>query len=165
MRTLYKFTVPALGNREKTGVLSYDIQVELIRNRYYVVFVTENVARGYIQQKEPQYAIYDKKEFQREQKRFEDSVLNLAIVGDYPLNLLEYVYTMTGGNEDLIVCFLNDLRKAKRFSELQYSSLFSVISPKANIEDEIQKEITRYINGEQGDINYSYGAPELVLKK
>lgn len=164
-KSLYCFSIPALGNRKKIGVLSYDIEIELIRNRYYIVFITENVVRGYLQRTEPQYIIYDRREFEVTRDTMNNSILDLAIHGDYPLNLLEYVYIMTGGDETLIAQFFRILKETRNIQELCCSEFFRIISPKSEIEEEIKREFNRYLAGEQEDIHYSYYKKCYTLEK
>lgn len=164
VKTLYCFSIPAIGARKKLGVISYDICIELVRNRYYVVSIKENVEKGYLQRKDIQYMVYDKKEFQKIKAMQENQVLDLAIEKEYPLNLLQYVYLMTNGDEDMIARFFYDLKSACSLDDLSASSLFSICVPNFQRGSELEGEFHRYFEKEQDDINYSYNEKKYAIK-
>lgn len=163
-KTLYRFSVPAIGNRKKEGVVSYDVNIELVKNRFYVVFFKENVEKGYFQNNKPQYIIYEKNDFIKVKKMMGDSIIDFAIETGYPLNLLQYVYIMTGGDEELTSYFFEVMDKIYSFDELCQSKNFPFIKP--NVKNgQFVMEMTRYIQGEQDDINYSFNNKSLIIKK
>lgn len=163
-KTLYRFSVPAIGNRKKEGVVSYDVNIELVKNRFYVVFFKENVEKGYFQNNKPQYIIYEKNDFIKAKKMMGDSIIDFAIETGYPLNLLQYVYIMTGGDEELTSYFFKVMDKIYSFDELCQSKNFPFIKP--NVKNgQFVMEMTRYIQGEQDDINYSFNNKNLIIKK
>lgn len=163
--TLYRFSIPAIGKRKKAGVLSYEIEIELVHKRYYTVFYKEIMEKGYYQSEEAQYIIYDKKAFNSKKEKIESNVLDLAINGSYPLNLLEYLYIMTNGDTNLIAQFFYELPKFKTYGELLNSKYLFLIKPSGRENSELERELIRYFNGDQEDINYSFNNLDMVLKK
>lgn len=153
---LYRFSIPAIGKRQKTGVLSYELEIDLVYKRYYVVFYKEIMEEGYYQKEEEQYLIYDKKAFNTKKEKIENTVLDLAINGGYPLNLLEYLYVMTNGDTNLIAQFFHELPIFNRYEELLNSRYFFLFRPSRQENRELEREFTRYFNGDQEDINYSF---------
>ncbi len=165
-QTLYDFTIPALGNREKNGILSYDIHIELVKNRYYLVFFQENVKKGYFQGEETQYIIYERDKFLKAKGTLEENVLNLAIEEDYSLNLLEYAYLMSGGDKVWITKFFNDLKHVRNLDNFYNKESFPIIKGNLQRGEELFEELLKYLNGEQEDIHYSYkNSKRLMLKK
>lgn len=163
--TLYRFSIPAIGNRQKIGVLNYELEIELARGRYYVVFYNEIMEEGYIQREKAQYMIYDKKTFNSKKEKIENKVLELAVNNDYPLNLLEYLYIMTNKDINLIAQFFYELPKFKSYEELLSSRYRSLIRPSKKENCELERELIRYFNGDQEDINYSFNNQSKVLRK
>lgn len=162
---LYSFSIPAIGTRQKNNILSYDIEIELIRNRFYIVFIKENRKIECIKKEEPQYIIYEKQDFLKAKDILSESIIDLAIVKNYPLNLLEYIYLMTNKDNELISQFFQTLTKIHNLNELYTSPLFQWIEPNLTPNNELTKELTKYLNQEQKDINYSYNNKKLILKK
>lgn len=162
--TLYRFFLPAIKEREKKGVLSYEIEIELVHRRYYIVFYNEIMEEGY-KREEDQYMIYDKKAFTSKKEKIENKVLDLAVNSDYPVNLLEYLYIMTNGDVKLITQFFHELPKFKSYSDLLNSRYFILIRPNKEENSELEKEWIRYFNGDQEDINYSFYNQSRILRK
>lgn len=153
-RIIYNFSLPSLGIREKYDVNRYDIEIELVNNRYYIVFITEKVNEYGIQRQNPLYMIYEKKDFAKMKNNLDEIILDIAIKEDYPLYLLEYVYLATGGDYKLIGEFFNLLDNAKSIEVLLENPFIKKIISKNN---EVREELIKYLEGEQDDINYSYG--------
>lgn len=164
-KNLYRFSLPAIGSRQKTGVLSYEIEIELVRDRYYAVFYNEIMEEGFYQRAEDQYMIYDKKVFNSKKDEIQNNVLDLAIDGGYPLKLLEYLYIMTNGDANLIAQFFHELPRFKSYEELLNSRYLFLIRPSRQENSGLERELIRYFNGDQEDINYSFNNQGMVLKK
>ncbi len=120
---------------------------------------------SYYQKEEEQYMIYDKKAFNAKKEEIEKNILDLAINRNYPLNLLEYLYIMTNGDVTLISQFFHELPKFKNCQELLNSRYLPLIRPSKMENKELEKELTRYFNKEQEDINYSFNNQIRSLKK
>lgn len=152
-RVIYSFTLPSLGVRKKYDVNQYDIEVDLVNNRYYVIFIMEKVNDYGIQRKEPIYMIYEKKDFMAMKAKIDEAVLDIAIKEDYPLTLLEYVYITTGGDYKLIAEFFSLLETAKSIETLLENPLIIKI---IGLNSDIKDELVKYLEGEKDDINYTY---------
>lgn len=152
-KVVYSFALPALGERKKYDVSYYDIEIDLVNNRYYVIFIMEKVNDYGIQRTEPLFMIYEKKDFAKMKSALDERVLDIAIKEDYPLNLLEYVYIATGGDYKLISEFFCLIENAKDIESIFINPLFIRI---ASLNPEIKEELIKYLEGEQDDINYTY---------
>ncbi len=152
-KVVYNFTLPSLGERKKNDVNYYDVEIDLVNNRYYVVFIIEKVNDYGIQRREPLYMIYEKKDFATMKSNLDEIILDIAIKEDYPLNLLEYVYIATGGDYKLISEFFNLLDNAKSIETLLESPLIIKL---IGANHDIKAEIIKYLEGEQDDITYTY---------
>lgn len=161
---IYRFFLAPVDIREKYGVLSYDLDINLVRDRYYVVFFLEKVDKGFYQQEQPQYLIYSKRDFRSIQEKIDEEVLDLAIKNDYPLNLLKYVYIMTNGNREIISQFFQTIDKASNYRELWNTSAYTLLNPNVSCNELLEKEICKYMNHETEDINYSYRNKQLLYK-
>lgn len=150
---VYNFSLPSLGIREKYDVNRYDISIELVNNRYFVIFISEKVNEYGVQRNNPLYMIYEKKDFAKMKEMLNEVVLDIAIREDYPLTLLEYIYIAAGGDYRIISEFFNLLDTAKDIEEFLENRLVrKLISNNSAIKDELRK----YLEGEQDDITYSY---------
>lgn len=160
---LYSFSLPALGNREKEGISSYHVDIETFRNRYYAVFFSEQVNGRDIQKVNHEYMIYDKHAFTRARAALDNQVLDIAIEKGYPLNFLRYVYLMTGGDISLINAFFEGLQRCDNLQELCSLDLSAVLGPDIH-SPELEGELSRFLSGEQDDIDFSYNIRKREIK-
>lgn len=161
---IYQFSLPPIDVREKFGVLSYDLDINLVRNRYYLVFFLEKVASGFYQQEEPQYLIYDKNSFMREKETLEEAVINLAIENEYPLNFLQYVYIVANGNLEIISQFFKTINGVSNYEAFSRYPIYNLVKENVRSNEDFKREIDSYIKGEKQDIDYSYRNKQLIYK-
>lgn len=156
---IYNFSLPAINERKKDGVISYDVSIENVRTRYYIVFMKELVEKGYYQGNKSLYMIYDRNDFFREKSRVEGEVLKICYEKNCPIILTELIYIVTAGDLFLINQLLNKIKEAKNKKDVRIvlkSEFFKLLSSNIKYNDLLEKELLSYINGEKEDIEYNF---------
>lgn len=108
------FYVDSKNYCDRKNVEGYKVDIELVRNRYYIVFV-EAVGRGLRKNNEPMWFIYDRKDFKREKDYFIEDVLTLVDNDKYPLLLTESLMLLAGSNQEKTKNILCQLEKYKEY--------------------------------------------------
>lgn len=164
--SIYDFSLPAINERKKDGVISYDVSIECVKTRYYIVFLKELVEKNYYQGNKNLYMIYDRKDFINEKSKIESEVLKLCSKSNYPSVLTKLIYIVTNGDLFLINELYNkiqDARNKKNVKILLQSDIFKLLSSNIKYNNLLEKEILSYINGEKEDIEYNF--KNKILKK
>lgn len=156
---IYNFSLPAINERKKDGVISYDVSIECVKARYYIVFMKELVEKGYYQGNKNLYMIYDRKDFVSEKSKIENEVLKICSENDYPIILTELVYIITNGDLFLINEILNKIKEAKNKKDIRIileSELFKLLASNIKYNDLLKKELFSYIKEDKEDIEYNF---------
>ncbi len=156
---LYDFRIPAIERRKKVGVVSYDVSVEICRKYYYTTFLKENAENGFNQTDNYLYMIYHRPNFLNLQKNIEDSILELCLKNDYPINLSSLLYIICDGNKTLIKKIYNKIIQAKSKQDIKNIFLdpeLQILLPSLNYDSELSQEFQNYIITEKDDINYGF---------
>lgn len=156
---IYNFSLPAINERKKDGVISYDVSIECVKARYYIVFMKELVEKGYYQGNKNLYMIYDRKDFVSEKSKIENEVLKICSENDYPIILTELVYIITNGDLFLINEILNKIKDAKNKKDIRIileSELFKLLASNIKYNDLLKKELFSYIKEDKEDIEYNF---------
>lgn len=164
--SIYDFSLPAINERKKDGVISYDVSIECVKTRYYIVFLKELVEKNYYQGNKNLYMIYDRKDFINEKSKIESEILKLCSKSNYPSVLTKLIYIVTNGDLFLINELYNkiqDARNKKNVKILLQSDIFKLLSSNIKYNNLLEKEILSYINGEKEDIEYNF--KNKILKK
>lgn len=163
---IYNFSLPAINERKKDGVLSYDVSIESVKTKYYIVFIKELVEKGYYQGNNSLYMIYDRNGFYHEKSKIESGVSKICNENKYPVTLTELIYIITAGD----LCLINEIynkieiaRSKKDMRTILDSELFKLLSSNIKYNDLLEKEILSYIKGEKEDIEYNF--KNKILKK
>lgn len=152
---IYDFMIPAY----KTGVKSYEISIELIKKRYYVIFIKEHALKGYFQSDCTLYSILDKKNFSNEKNKLEETVLELCLQYDYPITLATFLLVICNQDLDLLKQIMDLFllaRSKKDMNLLLANQIYSILEPSLHYDNDIEKEIKKFINQESDDIGYQF---------
>lgn len=153
--TIYDFMMPAYKN----GVQAYEISIELIKKRYYVVFVKEHVSKGYFQSNCTLYSIFVKNDFEREKNKLEEAVLEFCLQYDYPITLATFLLVICNQDLELLKEVMDIFilaRNKKDCNILLTNKIYSIIAPSLQYDNELEEEIRNYINQKEDDIHYQF---------
>jgi len=127
LEKVYDFMLPS----SKQGVIAFEISIELVKKRYYVVFIKEHAEKGYFQSSCPLYSIFDRKNFTRQKNRLEEIVLELCIEYDYPIGLATFLLIMCNQDLDLLKRLMDLFLLARSKQELNIlisNEIFSILA-------------------------------------
>jgi len=156
---IYDFRIPAVESRKKLGIESYNVTVENARNYHNIVFLKENVEKGFTERNTTIYNIFLRKEIERRIKQTENRVLDLCIENNYPLILSELVFVICSGNQKLIAELMNKIMLAKTKKDVAlilYDKLYKLLSPSFTYDKYLEVEFLNFITGNQEDISYDF---------
>ncbi len=154
---LYNFSIPAIGYYKKVGVNYYNISIECVRNRYYLIFIKELVTKGYLQRSDYTYMIYDRDTFINKQEEVKQDIVELVKNYNWPYNLTSWLVVITGGSKKLLDLCKHELNLIKQ--DVQYlfkSPMYTLINSSLRYDPGLRNEFIKYINGKQNDINYNF---------
>lgn len=154
---LYDFVIPALGIYEKTGVLAHQVGINTLNRRYYTIFVKHLVEAGFRADDNDSYMIYWNKYFE---KFKEDSIKDAKMYAEcssLPINLVQYLLTISGGSTRRIKFFEDELLKIKNGRiDLRHSPIYQSLKTAFLYDQNLEHEFFSYIQGDKEDIEYGF---------
>ena len=152
---VYDFMLPS----SKQGVIAFEISIELVKKRYYVVFIKEHAEKGYFQSSCTLYSIFDSKNFTRQKNRLEEIVLELCIEYDYPIGLATFLLIMCNQDLDLLKRLMDLFLLARSKQELNIlisNEIFSILLPTLRYDEDLDTELKSFILEQKDDISYQF---------
>ncbi len=188
----YSFLLPAATWNDRKGVLGYDISIESIKNRYFIIFADALAKKGYTRGKlNSLWMIYDKKSYIQEKTNFEDELLAISIEENLPFHLTQTMFLLTNQNPELTKKILQNLKQYQEYfatSEIKtflkrefirtdkdsmQGSLIKILGAKIyqdlcfclERDQHLSRAIIDYILYHSEDIEYSIPEKTLIKKK
>jgi len=117
------FLLPTTTWNERRGVLGYDVSIESIKNRYFIIFAEALAKKGYGREKSnPLWMIYDRKNYIHEKTSFEDGLSAISAEENLPFNLTQTMFLLTNQNPELTKKILHNVKQYQEYfttSEIQ----------------------------------------------
>lgn len=152
---IYDFMLPT----NKPGVVAFEISIELIKKRYYVIFIKEHAQKGYYQSDCTLYSILEKRQFQYQKNKLEETVLNLCLEHDYPMELATFLLVMCNQDLDLLKRLMDLFLLARSKQELNIllsNEIFSILLPTLRYDEDLNEELKKFVLEQKEDINYQF---------
>lgn len=152
---IYDFMLPT----NKQGVVAFEISIELIKKRYYVIFIKEHAQKGYYQSDCTLYSILEKRQFQYQKNKLEETVLNLCLEHDYPMELATFLLVMCNQDLDLLKRLMDLFLLARSKQELNIllsNEIFSILLPTLRYDEDLNEELKKFVLEQKEDINYQF---------
>lgn len=152
---IYDFMIPS----NRTGVKSIELSIELIRKKYYIIFIKEHSEKGYFQSSCTLYSIFDRKDFNFEKNKLEETILELCLERDYPIGLATFLLVICNQDLDLLKQFMDLFLLARSKQEINIllsNQIFAILGPTLRYDEDIEKEIKKFVYQETEDISYQF---------
>ncbi len=152
---IYDFRIPF----NKRGVNSIEITIELIRKKYYLIFIKEHAQKGYFQTDCTLYSIFDRKDFLYEKNKLEETVLELCIQYDYPIGLATFLLVICNQDLDLLKQLMDLFLLARSKQEMNIlltNQIYAILEPTLRHDPDIEHIIRQFVSQETEDLNYQF---------
>lgn len=152
---IYDFMIPA----NKKGVKSFEISIELIRKKYYLIFIKEHVLKGFFQSDCILYSIFDRRDFHFEKNKLEETILELCLQYDYPIGLATFLLVVCNHDLNLLKKFMDLFLLARSKQEMNIllsSQIYSILEPTLRYDEDLEKELRNFVSHQTEDISYQF---------
>ncbi len=153
--TIYNFVMPV----NKKRVKAFEISIELIKKRYYLIFIKEHVAKGFFQSDCTLYSILDRKDFNFEKNKLEETILELCLQNDYPIGLTTFLLVICNQDLDLLKQLMDLFLLARSKQEMNIllmNQVYSILEPTLRYDKNIGNIIQQFVYQEIDDFHYQF---------